>query len=167
MKGLKQSCFIAAALVVTGSACASSWKVGTVDIQKVFASPDGAPKIQAKLEKKFSSQREELQKLLEKLQAEQKSYQKNKTTWSKDTLAKKEKKFKEEQQLFQKQQVQYQQAFSAAQGREMDKLLKSIKSAAKKVAKKDKLRMVLVKNSVLYAQDTTDVTDEILDKWSN
>lgn len=165
MKGLVK---LAAISLVMSSACygwgSSNGAVGVVDLQQVFASPDAAPRIQASLQEKFSDQRDQLQNLLNKLQAQQKDYQKNKDKLSKSALAKKEAKFKEDQQAFQKEQSKYQQEFSVAQNKAMTKLLNKIKSAAKRVAKKDHLNMVLVKNTVLYAEDTKDVTDEVVDR---
>ncbi len=164
MKGLKQ---LAAVSLVASMSCyawgGSGASVGVVDLQEVFASPDAAPKIQNSLEKRFSSQRDQLQKLLNDLQDQQKSYQKSKSTLSKAALAKREEKFKKAQTKFQQEQNQYQQAFSAAQSKAMTRLLARIKDAARKVAKKDHLKMVLVKNTVLYAEDTKDVTDEVVD----
>lgn len=167
MKGLKQLAGVSLAAMASLSAYgwgSSNLAVGTVDVQKIFASPDGAQKIQTALEQKFSSQRDDLQQVLNKLQEQQKAYQDNKDKWSKTTLASKEKAFNEEKEKFQKDQAQYQQQYAAAQSREMDKFLNAVKNAAKQVAKKDKLSVVLVKNSVLYAEDTKDVTSEVWDK---
>ncbi len=171
MKGLTK--LVTMSLVATLSFSAYAWgggnstSVGVVDVQKVFSSPDGGPKIQATLDEKFSERRDHLQDLLDKLQAQQKAYQKNKDKLSKAVLSKKEAKFKKDQTQFQKDQTQYQREFAAAQSKAMNKFLNKVKGAAKKVAKKDHLSLVLVKNSVLYAQSTKDVTDEVLDKISN
>lgn len=165
MKGLKQLAIVSLAASMSCYAWGSSnGGVGVVDLKEVFASPDAAPKIQASLEKRFSSERDQLQKLLDDLQSQQKSYQKDKKTLSKTALAKREEKFKEAQEKFQKEQGKYQQEFAAAQNKAMTRLLSQIKDAARKVAKKDHLKMVLVKNTVLYAEDTKDVTDAVVDK---
>lgn len=154
----------AVALTLGSAAYASDLNIGLVDVQKILASKNGMPKIQANLEHKFAGEITEIKTLLKKLQDEQKDFETNHASMSKTQIAKKEADFKAEQEKFQNKQASYQQAVMAAQNDEMKVLLDQVKDAAEKIAGKDDLDVVLVGNGVLYAKKAHDVTDKILDK---
>lgn len=141
---------------------AMAFKVGVVDMQKVFSSPNGVSQIQSKLEKEFSSQRSDMMKMMKQIQADQKSLGKNKSVMNAADLAKKQAALKAEQAKFQVVQGKYQQQVMKAQAAAMKTFVTDIKQAANQVAKKDSLDAVFVNNSILYAKDSQDVTSEIL-----
>lgn len=161
MKKLRVLCGAVAATLFSLSAYAG-FSIGTLDMQQVFASPNGVEKIQKQLEDEFSGQRTEVMGLMRKLQGDQKDLEKNRSVMSKDKLAKKEAALKDEEDKFQQAQAGYQQAIMAAQKKAMEKFLATIKDAAHNVAKKQHLDAVLVKNTVMYAKNTSDVTDAVL-----
>ncbi len=161
MKKLSVVCGAIAATLFSVSTYAS-FSIGTLDMQAVFASPNGVDKIQKQLEEEFSGQRTEVMGLMRKLQGDQKDLEKNRSVMNKSKLAKKEADLKDEQDKFQAAQAKYQESIMAAQKKAMEKFLSTIKSASQMVAHKQGLDAVLVKNTVMYAKNTKDVTAAVL-----
>ncbi len=151
-----------AAVLLSASSYAGSFIIGKLDMQQVFASPNGVEKIQKQLEDEFAGQRNEVMGLMRKLQGDQKALEKNRSVMSKDDLSKKESSLQEEQQKFQQAQSNYQESIMAAQKKAMQAFLDKVKSASERVASKKGLDAVLVNNTVMYAKRSQDVTDAVL-----
>lgn len=165
MKKLNVFCGAVAAALFSVSAYAD-FKIGTLDMQKVFASPNGVEKIQKQLEDEFSGQRTEVIGMMRKLQSDQKDLEKNRSVMSKSKLDKKEADLKDEEEKFQSAQTSYQQAIMAAQKKAMENFLTMVKNASETVAGKEHLDAVLVNNTVMYAKSSQDVTDKVLARIS-
>lgn len=141
---------------------AMTMKIGTIDMQEIFASPNGVEKIQKDLEKQFSGERAEVMQLMKQLQADQKALEKNSAVMSKGDLTKKESEIKSEQEKFETAQTKYQQSIMAAQSNAMKEFVETIKKSTRIVAVKNKLDAVFVKNTLMYAKDSQDVTPDVL-----
>jgi len=152
-----------AAIIAVASMNTYAYKVGVVDMQKVFSSPHGVQQIQSQLEKKFSKQRAAMMKEMKSFQDASKKLDKNKSVMNKKDLADAQMKLKQQQQKLQVEQAKYQQAIMTAQAKAMKGFVAQIKTAAAGVAKKDGLDAVFVNNSLLYAKDSKDVTSDIVD----
>ncbi|OGO90217.1 MAG: hypothetical protein A3F10_06640 [Coxiella sp. RIFCSPHIGHO2_12_FULL_42_15] len=141
-----------------------AYTVGLVDIQKILASEHGINKLQSSLNGKFGGERDKLQAMGKKLQADSVSYEKNKAVMSKADAAKKEEELKKQSTQVQLAQSEFQQKYMQAQQTAMKDFVDTIKNAASEVAKNDKLDAVFIDNSVLFAKESKDITDEVLAK---
>lgn len=156
-------------LMLAGASVASficssalAMNMGVVDMQEIFSSSHGISQIQAKLQSQFSGKRNKMVKMMKSLQSEQKSLDKNRAVWSKSKIDQAESKLKSDQTKFQMAQATYQKEVMSAQQEAMKNFIDKIKTAAQKTAKDDKLDMVFVSNSVLYAKDAKDVTSSVM-----
>ena len=150
-------------LASVGTACASVG-VGVVDMQKVFKTAPELKNIQEKLNVRFSSERKQLTVGIAKLRKDQANLIKNRATMSSKQLSALKASIKDEQVSLQSLQGTYQKAMIAEQRKVMKAFIEKLKNTAQSVAKEDSLDVVLVNTSVLYANHSKDITDELVSK---
>lgn len=152
---------VGAAIIAIISMNTYAYKVGLVDMQKVFSSPHGVQQIQSQLEKKFSNQRGTMVTEMKNFQNESKKLDKNKSVMNKKDFEASQGELDKQQKKLQAGQAKYQQAVMTAQANAMKNFVAKIKTAAADVAKKDGLDAVFINNSLLYAKDSVDITSKI------
>jgi outer membrane protein len=137
--------------------------VGVVDMEKVVTDSPQAKKIKADMEKKFGPQKKQIMDLGASLQANVKKFQKDKAVMSQKDLDALQKKMSSEQSQLQSMQGKVQQQLVEEQNKKMDEFMGDVKAAAKKVADKDDLDLVLPANAVIYSGDDSDITQKVMD----
>jgi outer membrane protein len=159
-------------LIGLGIALATLWSVatfaaesiGVVDIQQIFQNSPQVKKVNDSLKKQFSSRRDNIVKLGKTMQDDAQKYEKNKTIMSsKDANALKDKVAQEQRDL-QQEQTKFQQDLYEAQNKQMGVLMVQLKDIVKKVAADKKLTVVIPKNSVVYSDNSLDITSDVMDK---
>jgi outer membrane protein len=135
---------------------------GTVDMQKIFTTAKEVKKINADLEKKFSSRKDSLLKEQKSLQARADKLQKNQSITKKGDLEDQRAKLTQDATDFREKQTQFQQDLYAAQNEAMHDFMKTLNDAVEKVAKRKSLDIVLPSNNLLYAKSSLDITKDVL-----
>lgn len=143
------------------SASAMAESIGIVNMRQIFQSSSQIKSINAKLNKKFSPQRDKIVTMGKNLQADVKKLQRNKSIMSKSKLKKLKDKIKKEQQQLRLAQAKFQQTLYSEQNKAMSGFMAKMNKVVKKIAEKRKLDLVLPKNSVLYAKQSMDITSEV------
>jgi Skp family chaperone for outer membrane proteins len=156
-------------LSFTGTAIAQKGiKIGIVDVQAVAKEiPESieAENILLDLSKKFQDTLLLMQKDLEQKFAQ---YQKQKTMMTADQQKKEEEALQaQNMQLMRYKEEKFGQVGDLAKNREklLEPIRKKVRDAIEKVAKKEKMNMVVDKGSafLLYAEDKLDITYSVLD----
>lgn len=163
MKRLSMA-LISLVVMIIGMSQVFANQIAIVDMQQIFQTAPQVKKINDALQKQFSSRREEIVAKGKTFQDEVQKYQKDKTVMSsKDSNATKDKLTKEENDLRQLQ-AKYQQDLYAAQNQNMNEFMKQVKDAVKSIAMEKKLDVAIPKNSILYASEGLDITQDVLKK---
>jgi len=158
----KMTALLAVVSVAWSIGASADGGVGVVDMKTLFTTSSKVKAIKANLMKQFDPQKEKLQKMGESLQADIAKYQKNKAVMSQDDLKKAQDNITKEEADMRQAQTKFQQDVFAAQNTSLESFMKDVKAAAKIVAEKQKLDLIIPDNDVLYSKDDKNVTKEVL-----
>jgi len=148
--------------IVVGVAAQAATTLGTVDMQKVFTTAKEVKKINANLEKKFSSRKKALVAEQKTLQADAKKLQKNQSVLKQADLESQRNKVTQEASDFRDKQAKFQQDLYTAQNEAMRDFMKTLNNAVEKVARRKGIDAVLPNNNLLYAKSSLDITSDVL-----
>jgi outer membrane protein len=145
-----------------GIAAQAATSIATVDMQKIFTTSKEVKKINANLEKKFSSRKKSLLAEQKTLQDDAKKFEKNQSILKKSDLEKRRSQLTQEATSFRDKQTKFQQDLYAAQNEAMRDFMKTLTSSVGKVAKKKGIDVVLPNNNLLYAKSNLDITSDVM-----
>ncbi len=166
-------------LALLGLALASSvafaddFKLGYINVDRVFAEAKPAKAIQQALKDKYTPQQTQLQTLNTTLMNEQKQMQEiaNKAP-SFDKLSKADQgqlkslegKFQKDQANFQQQYMVFQQGIQKSQELALSMLMSKTNAILKDISDKKGYDLVLTSNQLVYAKAKYDLTDQVMDQ---
>ena len=157
--------FVISSLVLNASfARADDAKIGIVDMQKAIQSSDAGKKAKGELETAFNKKKRELDEQGAQLKKDQEAFTKKQAALSdsakRDQGTKLQEKMMKYQELLQKSNTDIQK-----KEQEMSEpIIKDIRLKVAEIAKKRNFSLVLEKNDniVIYSDDKTDITDEVI-----
>ena len=144
------------------AAVAVGQTVRTVDVRQIFQASLQVKDINIRLEREFLPQRKRIISLGKSLQEDAKKLQRNEVIMSKKEAEDLRNKIQKEQKGLQREQIEFQQELYEAQSKAMGEFMTKISGAVRAVAEKEKVDLVLPKNTVLYARDAKDITSEVI-----
>ena len=153
---------IGLAVVVSWSVAAIAQIIGLVDIRQIFQASPQIKQINARLEKRFSPQREKVIGLEKSLQDSINKLQRNESVMSKKEVVDLRNNIEKQKNELREAQRQFQQCLFIAQNRAMADFMRKVTGAVEHVAKKENLDLVLPKETVLYIKDGKDITSDVL-----
>lgn len=159
---MKKVAMLAVTALTAGTISAYAGGIGVVDMKQVFDSSPKVKEIKESLTKRFSSQKDALQKMSDSLQSDMQKYQKNKAVMNKKELADLQAKITTEETKFRQAQSKFQQAVYSAQNDALENFMNTVKKSVAKVAAKKDLDAVLPNNEVLYSKGNSDITKDVL-----
>jgi outer membrane protein len=163
---------VAASALITMSANADSFKLGYIDVAKIFTTSKVSIAMQAALKTKFEPQQLELKKLNDNLVKEQGQIQDiEKTAPSMDKLTasnranleKLGKQYQKDQMMFQQKYSMFQQTVQKTQDYASALLLGKINTILKKISDAGNYDLVLTSNQMVYAKAKYDLTDQVIE----
>lgn len=166
MKTLQKCLMVAAMAGLTLTQAEAAIKVGVVDMQRALRSVKRGKTAQTKLEKELGAERAQLDKDQEKFQKDAEAFQ---TKLNSGALN--EKARNEQGAALQKRMVELQQRnqkfdmdVRRRQGEAVEPIIKGLREAANRVGAKRKMDLVIddTGEAVLYADDKTDLTEELI-----
>lgn len=162
--------FLTVALLVSASfwslasIAADSHAMGVVNVRQIFSSSPQMKKMSESMKKRFSAQKATIDAMGAKLAADIEKYQKNKAVMKQSDADALTKKIAAQEKAYRGKQMQFQQQVYAAQNKVMSDFMDKVKAAAKVVAEKKHLSIVLASSNVLYSGDSADITQDVLKK---
>jgi len=136
-------------------------KIGVVDMQKIMQS---SPKVAAageKLRKQFAPQQNKMMAKQKELKALAAKLKRDDSIMKDSDKQKLQSQIAAVRKSLSTMAQGYQQKVVAAQQGAMGDIVKLIDKAVKKIAKKQSLNMVVVKQAVVYLGDQTDITAQV------
>lgn len=153
---------ISLAVAISWSISAIAQSVGLVDIRQIFQASPQIKQMNARLEKKFSPQREKVVGLGKSLQDNINKLQRNESVMSQKEVVDLRSNIEKQQNQLREAQRQFQQCLLIAQNEAMADFMRKVTGAVECIAKKENLDLVLLKDTVLYIKDGKDITSDVL-----
>lgn len=147
-------------LVATPAFAADS-KIGVINMQDLLQKLPQMKKIGDDLKNQFGDKQKQLVSAQETFKKDAEKFRRDSAVMSdKDKQAAEDKLFKQQQDL-QTMQSDLQRDYMAAQNKQVDALMNTIKGVVEKVATKNKFDLILINAGVAYASKGMDVTDQV------
>jgi len=156
LKGVVYGVFLVSSVAFSAS------KVGYVDLLKVYTGYKKAMESEASFNKEVEKEQvkiNELQAEIKKMQAE---YNKKKDVLKPEEKKKKEEELKEKNQEFTKKLIEVNKKLNERRKEFEGKRIQEIKDAIKEYGKKHGFSIILDKRAILYGEDASDLTDEVI-----
>ena len=148
-------------LAFSAAAIAGS-NIGVVDMQQIAQKSPETKTLSDSIKQKFSKRRDKIMKSQQQYQQDFQNMQKNQSVMTASKLKKAQAKLASEQKDLQQQQGSFQRDLYAAQNKAMADFLEKTQGAAKKVAAKKHLQLVIPRKAALYYGSGLDVTSDVL-----
>lgn len=137
-------------------------KVAVVNVQKVMAESTAAKNIREQLESKQKTFQSELTKKAESLQKEKQDIAKQQSVLSKEAFETKAREFNKKETEVQKDVQQKRAMLDGATEKALSDIQKATIEIIAEIAKERKLTLALPTSQILYADNTLDISDEVV-----
>ncbi|MCL2020696.1 MAG: OmpH family outer membrane protein [Betaproteobacteria bacterium] len=146
-------------------ALAVDFKVGYVDIQRVFQQAPSAIKAAKDIENEFSARDKELQAMAKRLQTMQENLERNAVTMSESERRNKEREFAEVSRDFQRKQREFREDLSMRQSEEQARIIERANKAVSTIAENEKFDLII--QEAVWINPALDITDRVIKALSN
>lgn len=153
------------AFVSVASAHAANLKIGYVDVERLLREAPQVEKINKKMLERFGSKKTELDAVEKEIIGLQEKYKRNELVMTDDKLNDLKSVIIGKAQLFKQKEILLQREVATMRSQEVATLQQSIREIISKIAKKDKYDLIL-SDGVLHANETFNITQDVLDKMS-
>lgn len=161
MKHFPSKLFLAAAMaLVTCVAGAQEFKIGIVNIDRIFREANSAKAAQAKLEQEFGRREKELGDLGTQLKATADKFEREAPTLSESQRATRQKQLVDQDRDFQRKRREFQEDLNARKNEELQQVIERANKVVKTVAETEKYDLVL--QEAVYANPKHDITDKVI-----
>jgi outer membrane protein len=161
MKPISYKLFLAAVMAL--AACAASaqeFKIGIVNIDRIFREASSAKAAQAKLEQEFGKREKELGDLGATLKTQADRFEREAPTLSESQRATRQKQLVEQDRDFQRKRREFQEDLNARKNEELQQVIERANKVVKTVAEAEKYDLVL--QEAVYANPKHDITDKVI-----
>ncbi|MBA3592303.1 MAG: OmpH family outer membrane protein [Pseudomonadota bacterium] len=142
------------------AAGAQEFKIGVVNIDRIFREANSAKAAQAKLEQEFGRREKELGDLGTQLKAVADKFEREAPTLSESQRATRQKQLVEQDRDFQRKRREFQEDLNARKNEELQQVIERANKVVKTVAETEKFDLVL--QEAVYANPKHDITDKVI-----
>lgn len=153
---------VLAVMGLTNASAATALKVGVVDLPQILQSSPQVVSINSQLRNEFMGQQQKIINLQNNLRAESSKLSSNASKLSPDELKKVQDQMAANQKELQQLIVNYQQQLSTAQTKAVNNFMSEVSNVVKNIAQQQNLDLVLMKPAVLFAPNTVDITNQVM-----
>jgi len=154
-----------ALLLAMPLAFAADFKVGYVDIQRVFRQAPSAVKAAKDIENEFSARDQELQRTAKRLQTMQENLEKNLLTLSESERRNKEREFADATRDFQRKQREFREDLSLRQNEAQASIIDRANKAVRVIAEAEKFDLII--QEAVWINPGLDITDKVIKALSD
>lgn len=146
--------------VFTCAAGAQEFRIGIVNIDRIFREANSAKAAQAKLEQEFGKREKELGDLGTQLKTLADKFEREAPTLSESQRATRQKQLVEQDRDFQRKRREFQEDLNARKNEELQQVIERANKVVKTVAETEKYDLVL--QEAVYANPKHDITDKVI-----
>ena len=164
---MKTRSILAAAFLTLAAlpALAADFKVGYVDIQRVFQNAPSAIKAAKDIESEFTARDNELQRMAKRLQTMQEDMEKNALTMSESVRRTKEREFADVSRDFQRKQREFREDLSVRQNEVQASIIERANKAVQTIAESEKFDLII--QDAVWINPSLDITERVIKALSN
>jgi len=161
MKHFSNKLFLGLAIALAGfSVSAQEFKVGVVNLDRIFREANSAKVAQAKLEQEFSKREKELGDLATQMKTLSDKFERESPTLAESQRTARQKQLVDQDREFQRKRRAFQEDLSARKNEELQQVIERANKVVKALAEAEKYDLIL--QDSVYVNPKHDITDKVI-----
>ena len=161
MKKLSSKILVGLAIAVASlSASAQEFKVGVVNLDRIFREASSAKAAQTKLEQEFSKREKELTDLAAQLKTQSEKFEREAPTLAESQRTLRQRQLVDQDRTFQTKRREFQEDLSALKNEELQLVIERANKVVKTLAETEKYDLILQES--VYVNPKHDITDKVI-----
>ncbi len=161
MKHLSSKIFLGLAIALAGfSASAQEFKVGVVNLDRIFREANSSKAAQTKLEQEFSKREKELNDLAAQLKTSSEKFEREAPTLAESQRNTRQRQLVDLDRTFQTKRREFQEDLSARKNEELQQVIERANKVVKTLAETEKYDLILQES--VYVSPKHDITDKVI-----
>ena len=142
------------------SANAQEFKVGVVNLDRIFREANSAKSAQTKLEQEFSKREKELTDLASQLKTQSDKFEREAPTLAESQRTARQRQLVDQDRTFQTKRREFQEDLSARKNEELQQVIERANKVVKTLAESEKYDLILQES--VYVNPKHDITDKVI-----
>jgi outer membrane protein len=161
MKKISRKLLLASVLVLASlSVSAQEFKVGIVNLDRIFREANSAKAAQTKLESEFSKREKDLNDVAAQLKSGSDKFEREAPTLSESQRTTRQKQLVDQDRDFQRKRSEFQEDLNARKNEELQLLIERANRVVRSLAEAEKYDLIL--QEAVYVSPKHDITDKVL-----
>ena len=161
MKNFSSKILLGLAIAVAGfSASAQEFKVGVVNLDRIFREANSAKAAQTKLEQEFSKREKELTDMATQLKTQSDKFERETPTLPESQRTTRQRQLVDQDRTFQTKRREFQEDLSARKNEELQQVIERANKVVKTLAETEKYDLILQES--VYVNPKHDITDKVI-----
>ena len=161
MKNFSSKILLGLVIAVAGfSASAQEFKVGVVNLDRIFREANSAKAAQTKLEQEFSKREKELTDLAAQLKTQSEKFEREAPTQAESQRTLRQRQLVDQDRTFQTKRREFQEDLSARKNEELQLVIERANKVVKTLAESEKYDLILQES--VYVNPKHDITDKVI-----
>jgi outer membrane protein len=153
--------FLATALALAGcSVSAQEFKIGIVNLDRIFREANSAKSAQTKLEQEFSKREKDLNDVAAQLKTLSDKFEREAPTLAESQRAARQKQLVDQDRDFQRKRREFQEDLNARKNEELQQVIERANRVVKSLAEAEKYDLII--QEAVYVNPKHDITDKVL-----
>ena len=161
MKHFSSKLFLAAVIALTGfSVSAQEFRVGVVNLDRIFREANSAKSAQTKLEQEFSKREKELNDTATQLKTLSEKFEREAPTLAESQRNTRQKQLVDQDREFQRKRREFQEDLNTRKNEELQQVIERANKVVKSLAEAEKYDLILQES--VYVNPKHDITDKVI-----
>lgn len=161
MKHFSSKIFLGLAIALAGfTATAQEFKVGVVNLDRIFREANSAKTAQTKLEQEFSKREKELGELAAQLKTLSDKFEREAPTLAESQRTTRQRQLVDQDRTFQTKRREFQEDLNARKNEELQQVIERANKVVKTLAESEKYDLILQES--VYVNPKHDITDKVI-----
>jgi outer membrane protein len=161
MKHFSSKIFLGLAIALAGfTASAQEFKVGVVNLDRIFREANTAKTAQTKLEQEFSKREKELGELAAQLKTLSDKFEREAPTLAESQRTTRQRQLVDQDRTFQTKRREFQEDLNARKNEELQQVIERANKVVKTLAETEKYDLILQES--VYVNPKHDITDKVI-----
>ena len=161
MKHFSSKLFFGAAIALAGfSASAQEFRVGVVNLDRIFREANSAKSAQTKLEQEFSKREKELNDTATQLKTLSEKFEREAPTLAESQRSTRQKQLVDQDREFQRKRREFQEDLNTRKNEELQQVIERANKVVKTLAEAEKYDLILQES--VYVNPKHDITDKVI-----
>ena len=161
MMTISRQLFLATVLTLTGlSVSAQEFKIGIVNLDRIFREANSAKSAQTKIEQEFGTREKDLNDIASQLKTLSEKFEREAPTLAESQRATRQKQLVDQDRDFQRKRREFQEDLNARKNEELQQVIERANRVVKSLAEAEKYDLIV--QEAVYVNPKHDITDKVL-----